>query len=262
MATEVYRYFYKPEGVVEFLGLGTDSYVGIVDETTILKYPKTPGDATALGVLDLEAQILTKIGPHKHIVGYKGQREDGLLLERAWHGSIAQYLKGHTPTWQLRLAWARQATEAVAVTHRAGVIHCDINVNNLLLDDTLTVKLCDFQGKLLHPDGTVDKHGFSCENIKSFMPRADPNYSDRKTDIFALGSAFYYIMQGHEPFPELDSLNDEEQIERRFASHQFPEMESVLMNSVTHKGWAGECISAEALLQDLESDDIRPVEKL
>ena len=102
MATEVYRPFYKPEGVIEFLGLGTDSFIGTIDETTILKYPKTPGDRTALTILDLEARILTTIGPHKHIVGYKGQREDGLLLERARRGSIAQFLKGYTPACQQR----------------------------------------------------------------------------------------------------------------------------------------------------------------
>ncbi|KAL8988742.1 MAG: hypothetical protein Q9177_002233 [Variospora cf. flavescens] len=144
MASFIYKPFHKPDGVTEFLGLGSDSFIGAVDETTVLKYPITPGDKTALATLDLEAQILTTIGPHKHIVGYKGQREDGLLLKRALRGSIAQFLKGYTPTWQQRLVWARQATEAVAVTHRAGVIHCDINVNNLLLDDDLTLKLCDF----------------------------------------------------------------------------------------------------------------------
>ena len=259
MATEVYRPFYKPVGVIEFLGLGTDSFIGTMDETTILKYPKTPGDKMALTILDLEAQILTTIGSHKHIIGYKGQREDGLLLERARRGSIAQFLKDYTPTWQQRFAWARQATAAVAVTHRAGVIHCDVNVNNLLLDDNLTVKLCDFQGRLLRADGSVDRDGLARENIKSFMPRADPNYSDWKTDIFALGSTFYHIMQGHEPFPDMDPFKDEEQIEGRFASRQFPEMDSLVMNGVTHKCWAGEYNSAEAVLQDLGSDDARPV---
>ncbi|KAL8648015.1 MAG: hypothetical protein Q9210_005227 [Variospora velana] len=258
MATEIHTPFYKPEGVTEFLGLGIDSFIGAVGETTVLKYPRTPGDKTALATLDLEAQILTTIGPHKHIVGYIGQRDDGLLLERARHGSIAHFLKDYTPTWQQRLVWARQATEAVAVTHRAGVIHCDINMNNLLIDADLTVKLCDFQGRLLRPDGSVYKDGLSRENTKSWMPRADPNHSDRKTDIFALGSALYYIMLGHEPFPDLSSYHDEEQIEARFASHQFPEMDSLLMNRVTHKCWAGEYDSAEAVLQDLEFDAACP----
>ncbi|KAL9125621.1 MAG: hypothetical protein Q9217_005197 [Psora testacea] len=259
MSTEIHRPFYKPEGVTEFLGLGTDSFVGVVDETTILKYPKTPDDKTALAILDLEAQILTTIGPHKHIIGYKGQRKDGLLLERAVRGSIAQFLRDYTPTWQQRLAWARQATEAVAVTHRAGVIHCDINVNNLLLDGDLMVKLCDFQGRLLRPDGSVDRDGLARENIKSFMPRADPNYSDSKTDIFALGSAIYHIMLGYDPFPDLHPFDNEEQIEARFVSRQFPKMESPLMNCVTHKCWAGEYNSAEAVLQDLASDAVCPV---
>lgn len=36
------------------------------------------------------------------------------------------------------------------------------------------------------------------------MPRSDSNYADQKTDIFALGSTIYYMMTGHEPFPELN----------------------------------------------------------
>lgn len=259
MPEEVYRNFYKPEGVIDFLGLGTDSFIGTVDETTVLKYPKTPKDETALTNLDLEAQILTKIGPNKHIIGFKGQREDGLLLERARRGSIAQFLKESPSEWQQRFAWVCQATNAIAVTHRAGVLHCDINVNNMLLDDDLTVKLCDFQGRLLRADGSIDRDGLARESVKSFMPRADPDYSDRKTDLFALGTAFYHIMQGHEPFPDLSPFEDEEEIEGRFASHQFPKMDSSLMNGITHKCWAGEYDSAEAVLQDLESDGICPV---
>ena len=254
MAIEIHRPFYKPEGVTEFLGLGADSFIGIVDETTILKYPKMPGDKTGLATLDLEAQILTTIGPHEHIIGYKGQREDGLLLERAQNGSIAQFLKERKPTWEQKFVWACQATEAISVIHRAGVIHCDINVNNLLLDDNLTVKLCDFQGRLLRVDGSVYKDGLARENIKSFMPRADPNYSNRITDIFALGSTFYHIVQGHAPFPDMDPFNDEKQIQLMFASRQFPELESLLMNYVTHKCWRGEYHSAEAVLQDLKPD--------
>ncbi|KAL9046820.1 MAG: hypothetical protein Q9214_000447 [Letrouitia sp. 1 TL-2023] len=252
MAVEI-RIFYRPEGVTEFLGLGSGSFVGILDETTILKYPKEPGDKAALEILDIEAQILRTIGPHKHIIGYKGKREDGLLLERAHCGSVAQFLKTHRPTWQQRLIWVHQASEAVAVTHRAGVIHCDISVNNLLLDKNLVVKLCDFQGRLLWPDGSVNKDGLAREDVKSFMPRADPDDLDRTTDIFALGTAFYHIMQGHEPLPDKDSLDDEEQIQSIFASHQYPQVDCLLMNYITHKCWKGEYDSAAAILEDLAS---------
>ena len=52
---EVYRIFYTLEGVNKFLGLGTNSFIGIVDDATILKYLKTPSDKVVLIVLDLKA---------------------------------------------------------------------------------------------------------------------------------------------------------------------------------------------------------------
>ena len=140
---EIHRNFYKPDGVVNFVGLGINSFIGALNETTVLKYPKTPGDELALRMLDLEARILKTIGPHKHIIGYKGQRKDGLLLERA-SCSLAQFLKDHTPIWKHKLAWARQATEAIIITHKLGVIYCDISINNLLLDNSLNIKLYNF----------------------------------------------------------------------------------------------------------------------
>ena len=72
MATVAYRVFYKPERVIDFLGLGSNSFIGIVDEATVLKYLKTLSNKEALAALDLKAQILTKIGPYKYIISYKG----------------------------------------------------------------------------------------------------------------------------------------------------------------------------------------------
>ncbi|KAL9591234.1 MAG: hypothetical protein Q9179_007928 [Wetmoreana sp. 5 TL-2023] len=148
----------------------------------IVKIIPLPERLPSFEIVDLEARLLATIGPHKHIV------------ERAQRGSIARFFEEHRPTRQQKLAWACQATEAIAA------IHCDINVNNLLLHDNLAVKLCDFQGRLLQPNGNVDKDGLARENIKSFTHRADPNYSDRITDIFALESTFYHIMRATSRF--------------------------------------------------------------
>ncbi|KAL8798545.1 MAG: hypothetical protein Q9182_006578 [Xanthomendoza sp. 2 TL-2023] len=205
-----------------------------------LLMPRTPLQRPhlfeALEILDLEARILTTIGPHKHIIGYKGPREDGLLLERAQRGTLAPFLEEQS----------NKATEACV-----GVIQCDINVNNLLLDDDLAVKLCDFQELLLRPDGSVEKDGLARENIKSSMPRADPNYAGPITDIFALGSTFYYIMQGHETFPDMDPFDDEDQIQLKFTSCQFPELK--ISPDEPHKCEGEKYSSAEAVLQDLRS---------
>jgi serine/threonine protein kinase len=124
-----------------------------------------------------------------------------MRLEYAINRSVAWYLKqaNVSPTTSQRLKWAQQAAEGMAYIHKMGVLYCDTNANNLLLDKTLNIKFADFQGRYMSPDSTVILDGLSSENVKPSMPRSDPNYKDQKTDIFALGSAIYYMMTSHEP---------------------------------------------------------------
>ena len=251
MTTEIYLTIYCPGDVTACLTTGTNCFIGFIDESTILKYPHIPGDEKALALLSLEARILQAIGSHKHIIGFKGLTKDGLLLERAPFESISEYLKNNNPDLQRRLEWVCQVTEALAIVHKKRVLHRDISANNLLLDAELNIKLSNFQGRLLAPDGEIQEDGLSVENTKSFMPRANSNHADWKTEIFALGSAFYYIMKGHEPYPELNSDHDEERIAERFTSGQFSEIECSSMNRVIHKCWAGKYDSVDAVLRDL-----------
>lgn len=106
----------------------------------------------------------------------------------------------------------------------------------------------------MSPDGTIILNGLSSENIKSSMPRSDLNYVDQKTDIFALGSAIYYMMTGHEPFPELNSLDDDDEveIEARFKSGRFPALDPQLGGKVVHNCWAGAYRSASEVVEDLQ----------
>jgi len=157
---------------------------------------------------------------------------------------------------QMRLKWAMEATEGVSEMHRRGVLHCNIHPNNMLLDNNLDVKLCDFQGKLLNLDGTVRLEGSSSEDAKSSMPRSDPNLATRKTDIFALGSAIYFIMKGHQPFEELDSFNDAERIEMKFRLRQFPCPDELLAGEVVYKCWTGDYDTAEEVEHNLKKIEL------
>jgi len=64
------------------------------------------------------------------------------------------------------------------------------------------------------------------------MPRSDPNNANQKTNIFALGSAIYFIIKGHPPFPELDSWKDTLEIVSRFKTGQFPALNKELGGEV------------------------------
>lgn len=246
---EIHVQPYYPKGVRQIIASGGTNYVGLVDEYTVLKYPHFSGE---LDALEIEARLLEASGSHPRIVEFKGRNTSGLLLGFARNGSLGRYLQNFSPTIQDRLKWSKQATEALIHLHEKHIIHCDINVNNLLLDEHLNVKLCDFQGRLLNSDGCVILDGGALENAKSRMPRPDHNFANYRTDIFALGSAIYHIMKGHEPFPDLDSLRDEDELEivERFNLTHYPEFSPRKACNIVHKCWRGEYTSARNVFQD------------
>lgn len=99
-------------------------------------------------------------------------------------------------------------------------------------------------------DGKTLLDGLSRECSKSYMPRHHGDYACVKTDLFALGSAIYFIMTGHEPFPELDSFDDDEEILSRFENGVFP-VDRHICYHITEKCWKQQYESADDVVSDL-----------
>ncbi|KAH8433040.1 uncharacterized protein LDX57_010679 [Aspergillus melleus] len=243
---EIRRYY--PPGVSKIIGRGGESFIGLIDESTVLKYPCVPGNRESI---EIEAKILFILGSHPRILASKGLNENGLVLQYASNGNVYERVTSEPGiSFDQKLRWCKQAAEAVKYIHEKGVIHCDINLRNFLLDDNLNVLLADFQGMLKSTHGETLLDGLSRECSKSFMPRIHGDFANVKTDIFALGSAIYFIMLGHEVFPELDNLEDDEQIASRFQSGQFP-TDSHACSMITDKCWRQMYESAEEIIFDI-----------
>lgn len=71
-----------------------------------------------------------------------------------------------------------------------------------------------------------------------------------ETDLFALGSAIHFIIIGHEIFPDLDSLEDEEEILSRFQNGLFP-IDKHAYYRVTEKCWKQQYQSADQVISDI-----------
>lgn len=155
---------YYPVGVTRILATGGSNYIGLVDPKTVLKFPHDPQH---IAHLHPEAAIYTHLGTHPRILGFKGKTDHGLLLERANGASLGQVLRQQPePDMTHRLKWALQTAEAVAHLHSCLVLHCDLNVTNILLDGNSNVLLSDFEGRILNSDGTVMVDGGVSENAK------------------------------------------------------------------------------------------------
>jgi serine/threonine protein kinase len=244
---------YFPEGVDKIIGFGSSSFIGRLDQKTTLKYPRTAGEQWDR--LVIEQRIYKILGFHPRILACYGLDDRGLKLEYATRGTVRDVLREPSYAVSLtrrdRVRWCRQAAEAVAYIHTKGVIHCDISTRNFLLDEKLDVKLSDFQGIFVDQDGRRFNR-YALESAKSFLPRPSTR-SDESSDLFALGSAMYEIMAGHEPFPELDELDDEEEIERRYIDGRFPALDGVLGGHVIYKCWSLACDHVDACVEELQA---------
>lgn len=242
--------YWSPEGVKRSVGSAGGSYIGLIDDHTVLKYPLREEDK--LDRLDIEAQILEAAGSNLRIIEFKGKHPNGLLLGYACNGSVREYLQHASPTNQERLKWSKQAAEAVAYIHKKRILHCHLTADCLLLDENLDIKLCSLGGKLLTPDGRIVIEGDTWIFAKESMPRDDYDYSDCKTDIFGLGSTIHFVMFGRQPFPDLNSFVDEDAIKDRFRSKIFPPLSAEMAGHIIHRCWKGEYESAENVVQDFE----------
>ncbi|KAJ5432161.1 uncharacterized protein N7458_011317 [Penicillium daleae] len=136
---------YYPLGVSEIIGRGGASFIGVLDESTVLKYPCIPGNNEGI---QTEARLLEAIGSHPRIIATEGLTKYGLVLQRASTGCLNDYIDyiASLPAipFDRKLLWRKQTAEAVSVIHEKHVIHCDINLQNLLLDKHLDLLLADF----------------------------------------------------------------------------------------------------------------------
>lgn len=250
----IYRH-YCPQGVKRVIASGSSAFVGEVDDSTVLKYPLTPGGD--MSRLEIERKLLEIIGPYPRIIGYKGFSNIGLYLERAENGTLADYIleSGNpTPTIYQRLFWCLQAAEAITHIHSCKVLHCDIQPTNFLLDKDLHLKLSDFQGQHLSEEGHVLLEGGSSEPCRFYLPRDDPFSADIKMDLFALGCTLYFIMMGHAVFPDIVDGTDgwQEKVVDRFEKQQFPQDLHGCSN-VTLKCWLRQYGSAQEVVDEIET---------
>jgi serine/threonine protein kinase len=128
-----------------------------------------------------------------------------MAMEFMAGGDLARWQAQHgCPAPELASRWLRETLEGLHYAHRHGVLHRDLKPHNLLLSAEGHVKVSDF-GLFKQAPG---------ENVSALTPRrgivGTPHYMspeqamgepvDERSDIFSLGTAFFYLLSGRLPF--------------------------------------------------------------
>ncbi|XP_002130294.2 testis-specific serine/threonine-protein kinase 6-like [Ciona intestinalis] len=122
----------------------------------------------------------------------------------------------YIPEGQAR-SWFCQLASALEYMHRRGVAHRDIKLENILVDDKRTIKLCDFGFSKMtdRRSGIIPESSTTyCGSLGYCAPeilRRTP-YDPWKSDIWSLGVVLYRMVVGGMPFGEGNDLGSVKRI--------------------------------------------------
>lgn len=143
-----------------------------------------------------------------------------------------------------RLRWAEQTAQAISHLHSKNVFHCDISYNNIFLDTELNALVGDFAGSAIDKNESFGWYGTSHHH-------PDLDDPSEETEIFALGSTFYEILTGKNPFEGYLGVEAENAIR----NSEFPSLDHLpALESVILKCWRHDYKTVDDLVQDLKQD--------
>lgn len=166
-------------------------------------------------------------------------------MEYMANGTLRSYLEAHhdrISTTQ-RHQWICELAEGMELLHSAHIVHCDFSPRNMLLDETLGVKVADFG--CVSINGSKSSAGGS---VRFYPPRLQTReLIEPEDDLFALGSSIYEVVTGKPPYVDLDT----EQIQCLYRLDQFPDLAGLDFSDIIRDCWLLRAQSARHVHQRL-----------
>lgn len=153
-----------------------------------------------------EAQDVARFQSEPNIVSiydYLEENDTAYMVMEYLHGcTLKQYIREHGGRLDTDhiIHICLSVLDALAVVHKAGMIHRDISPENIFICEDLTVKLIDFgAAKQVYLDG---EQTMSVVLKPGYAPPEQYAKKDKQgpwTDIYALGATLYFAATGEKP---------------------------------------------------------------
>ncbi|XP_044157138.1 NUAK family SNF1-like kinase 1 [Bufo gargarizans] len=197
--------------LLETLGRGTygkvkravDKSTGMMVAVKLIQKDKITDE---LDRVHLQREIeITALLKHEHIIQvfevFESTDKIIIVMEYASNGELYDFInnKHQLPESDAR-RFFRQIVSAVHYCHKNGIVHRDIKLENILLDENLNVKLADFGlSNLYHKNQVLETYCGSPLYASPEIVKGLP-YHGPEVDCWALGVLLYALIYGSMPF--------------------------------------------------------------
>ncbi|XP_018431587.1 PREDICTED: NUAK family SNF1-like kinase 1 [Nanorana parkeri] len=197
--------------LMETLGKGTYGKVKkAIDKSTgmlvAVKSIQKDKITDELDRVHLQREIeITALLKHEHIIQvfevFESSEKIIIVMEYASNGELYDFInnKHQIPESEAR-RFFRQIVSAVHYCHKNGIVHRDIKLENILLDENLNVKLADFGlSNLYYKKQVLETYCGSPLYASPEIVKGLP-YHGPEVDCWALGVLLYALIYGSMPF--------------------------------------------------------------
>ena len=190
--------------------LGRDTVLG--RDVALKRIGLMPGAASPdLQRAEREARLAARLN-HPHVVAVfdliEDQDETWLVMEYVEGITLSAFVKRDgalTPDEAAPLV--RQAADALAAAHEAGIVHRDVKPSNMLVTPDGEVKLTDFGIARAEADASLTRTGLVTGSPAYLAPEvASGSTATEAADVWSLGATLYHLLAGHPPYDVNENL--------------------------------------------------------
>jgi eukaryotic-like serine/threonine-protein kinase len=173
--------------------------------------PAPGGESADLERAEREARLAARLN-HPHVVAVFD-----LITEDEQRWLVMEYVEGVTLSDLVHRDGAltpdkaspiiRQAADALAAAHAAGIVHRDVKPSNILVTPDGQVKLSDFGIARAEADASLTQTGLVTGSPAYLAPEvASGQMATTASDVWSLGATMFHALAGYPPYEVGDNL--------------------------------------------------------